>query len=376
MDEDYVLSVMPSHSVAPGTISSHDARSTFFDPDAAGRWNQLWRQADVTTPAARAEAIACWVEAFSTPDRFRLIFVERDGEPRIALPLILGGIRYPAPAVRLPGNEWGLCGELLLDQRSLADADWDAFFAELSLLRRWLYCLEPVPLEAVRWRLFVEQAVRRGWHVRMRPLFDSPLMRIDGTWEQYLKGRSRTRRRNRARGEKLLHRTGTARFTHYADVTETDAESLVRRVFDVEHRSWKGRAGTSVRSVPHAETFYVELARRLADVGFLEFSFLELNGQPIAAAFGWRAKGDHFLVKIGYDEDHAIYGPGQLLVMELLRRCFEDRGGNLDFCGQAEPWSLEWSTGLVPLGRIDLVPPDLASRSLYHAYAALRRRAR
>jgi CelD/BcsL family acetyltransferase involved in cellulose biosynthesis len=117
-------------------------------------------------------------------------------------------------------------------------------------------------------------------------------------------------------------------------VDEFDPESF-RRFCDVEASGWKGRAKTAIASAADTLRFYEEVAREAARLGYLTFYFLESNGRTVAAQFGLTYRGRYFLVKAGYDESFAKFGPGHLLVLAVLRDCWQRGLWEFDFLG---PW--------------------------------------
>lgn len=111
---------------------------------------------------------------------------------------------------------------------------------------------------------------------------------------------------------------------------------------DVEASGWKGRADSSIRSIPAALRFYTELMTRFGPKGQCEVNLLWADGNCIAALFGLVINGRTYLLKIGYDERYAAAAPGHLMIEWLLDRCATEEGRG-EVCITSRPdWLRSW----------------------------------
>ena len=131
---------------------------------------------------------------------------------------------------------------------------------------------------------------------------------------------------------------------------------------EIEHLGWKGRAGSSVLSIPGMSDFFIRQAQQLAAWGQLELAFLQCGDRPIAFCYGQSAKGVFHSAKIGYDPDYARYSPGQFLRYLLLKRFYAEPDRKaLDFLGPVTESHSHWrpetytvarfAVALQPVGR-------------------------
>ena len=142
----------------------------------------------------------------------------------------------------------------------------------------------------------------------------------------------------------------------------------MRRGFEVEDRSWKGQAGTSVLRSPPVFDFFLRQAELLAAYDQLELAFLESAGRLIAFEYCWNAKGVCHMIKTGYDPDYAAYAPGQLLRHCVLKRMHggPDRRA-YDFMGPITDAFSRWRPSTYTVGRA-AIAPRLIGRTLLGAY--------
>ena len=109
---------------------------------AAPDWDDLWRRSDCTSPLARAEMVAHWLEHFAPQARFCAAVVEEDGRWLAALPLVEGRGRGILRAGVLPCNEWPSGATLLWDVSGTACEVGCAMTAALDRLPWHLVLLE------------------------------------------------------------------------------------------------------------------------------------------------------------------------------------------------------------------------------------------
>jgi len=99
--------------------------------------------------------------------------------------------------------------------------------------------------------------------------------------------------------------------------TWPNAESL-RRFAEIEDSGWKGAEGTSLRQHGNDLAVFEQATEAFADLGWMEWSFLDAGGEPIAGQLGVRIHQRLFLWKVAYREDYNRYAPSNLLLYQLL----------------------------------------------------------
>jgi CelD/BcsL family acetyltransferase involved in cellulose biosynthesis len=133
------------------------------------------------------------------------------------------------------------------------------------------------------------------------------------------------------RSRRQLEEQGTLALQHYAAATP----EALKKFYDLEASGWKGAEGTAIQCDRRTRQFYDAVAQAAAQQDYLSLDFLELDGKPIAGHLGFNFQGRYFLVKAGYDESYRRYGPGQLLVNEILNQAPQRGLREFDFVGPA-----------------------------------------
>jgi CelD/BcsL family acetyltransferase involved in cellulose biosynthesis len=275
----------------------------------------------------------------------------------------------------LPLNEWTSGGDLLVDPQCDIASALD-LLARAAVQSRWplIWCDE-IPREEPRWQRFAAALSRTGWSVDIRDQGRVGQVVIGHDWAKYEATLNGDFRRTRRRYAKRIEDEAPTELSIVRPASAAEVDDLVRRMFEVEDRSWKGREGTSVLKNPGMLEFYQRQGRLLADAGQLEIVLVRHGEATIAAAYIWASKGIRFLAKLGYDDEYRRFGPGQHMVLRYLQHLHTDAECRaLDFWGRLVPWNADWSNRTYTTSRLVAAPPRLLSRGLMFAYSRLSKR--
>lgn len=334
-------------------------------------WDDLWWRSDLTKPTYRAALLAQWIAQFAPGEEFRGLVVEHGGRWAAALPLVSRRLGRVLRAGGTPSNEWGLSGELLLDPAADVRPVLHTLASSLAELPWQLFWLDVIRIDAPRWQRFRRSACRAGMAVARHEHVRVGFLPLGGDWKTYRSGWSRKHRQQLARAGRRLARQGRVQLRVHRDLAPEDVEPWMRRGFEIEDRSWKGQAGTSVLRTPGMFAFFVRQAVQLAEWGQLELAFLELDGRPVAFSYGMNAKGIYHAYKSGFDSKYAGFSPGNLLRYRMLERFYalaEYRA--VDFMGPLNASTRRWKPQSYLVGRQVLAPGRWLGRTALHLYRA------
>jgi CelD/BcsL family acetyltransferase involved in cellulose biosynthesis len=220
----------------------------------------------------------------------------------------------------------------------------------------------------------IDALTRAGVAVSLRPTQEVCVTELDGDFESYERGFSRNHRRSIRRNRRRLERDGGARLEMVEDIATEDVADLLLSGFEIEHRCWKGREGTSVLATSGMLGYYLNEAAMLARRGELALVFLVHRGQRIAFQYAYRSRGHYFLPKHGYDEAYAHYSPGNVLTYELMRHlCLERAPVRVDFHGESGPASVPWRTQSHRVGTIAIGNRRVLGPAIVWSYGTARR---
>lgn len=164
---------------------------------------------------------------------------------------------------------------------------------------------------------------------------------IAGTYQEYLDSLSEKFSRNLRRLGNKIHQLESLR-EQFIEPGTTQPEHFAQ-FLGVEAAGWKASAGTAIRQSPQLVSFYRALTSRLADLGWLEYHFLEAAGKTIAGHLAVRLGRNLVLLKIGYDEEFSSYAPGNVLMAHTIERAFLRGDTDEVNCLTDMPWNRNWN---------------------------------
>ena len=268
-----------------------------------------------------------WWEHFGE-DRELLLHAgrSRDGSLSLILPLYAWRRRLPRVVRFLghgPGDELGpvyVAGNhesaATALRHALAELGWDMFLGE------------QLPGEAGWSTLLGGRAWRRE---------AGPTLRLPGSWEEYLAGRSANfRQQLRRRQEALAHEGDVAPRLAGEATLNSDLDALFAL-----HRARWGSQQTDFRDTP----FHREVAREALGRGWLRLWLLELDGRPIAAWHGFQVGPVASYYQAGRDPAYDRLSLGFLLMSHSIRSAIAEGATEYRFGRGDEAFKARFASG-------------------------------
>ena len=184
-------------------------------------------------------------------------------------------------------------------------------------------------------------ARERGWLTGRWEAPASPFIPLNEGYEVFLANVKNSVRYNlRKRYERLLRKgpVDVEVISDPADVAAAMADGL-----RIEAAAWKGAEGTAIVSDRTVAEFYIQLAKREAELGQLRLSFLRFRGKRIAFSYLLRKGSKLYGLKIGYDPEYHACSPGNMLLNLNLERACAEGIQEYDFLGTDDAWKFEWT---------------------------------
>jgi CelD/BcsL family acetyltransferase involved in cellulose biosynthesis len=126
-----------------------------------------------------------------------------------------------------------------------------------------------------------------------------------------------------------FRKRGTVSFRHVLSIEEI--LSMLPVFFEQHRKRWGSVGRYSIFSEQRQRRFYATLARALLPRGWLQFSVIEFNGEPIAFHFGFDYAGTITWYKPSFDTRYADHSPGLLLTRQLIEDGLARERSELDF---------------------------------------------
>jgi CelD/BcsL family acetyltransferase involved in cellulose biosynthesis len=307
-------------------------------------WDDLVERAQIDHPFLTHACVRSWWEAFGAGKELRIIAVF-SGQTCIGLaPLMM----RTAPMYGIPLRRLELIGNVHTPHSDfiIAARPAEAYRAILAELEKqgpgWDVVVLPQLAGGSRTLEELERLARGDrlltgtWTAPA-----SPRLRLNGSWESYLKSRAAKHRSNLRNRLGRLQRLGRVELEEICggEQLATALEYGLR----IEAAAWKGAGGTAIASQPESRRFYESFAERAAQRGWLRLQFLRVGGKRIAFNYCLRFRNTLYILKQGYDPEYAPYSPFNLLCFYLLQDAFRSGVSAVDFLGSEEPWKRTWT---------------------------------
>ena len=211
-------------------------------------------------------------------------------------------------------------------------------------------------------------AYGRSAAVVTRPRSGLPVVELDEGWQEPESKFNADRRSDFRRARRRAEEVGPVELELCAP-QGADVGPVLDAALDVELRSWKGQTGTALLQDPLRLAFFRDYAARSAADGNLRIVFLRAGETAIAMQLAVERGGSMWLLKIAYDEEHRRSSPGQLLMLEMIRRQAAELQ-TIEFMGASAPWVTLWATYERPSSSVAFLParpgslPPLAETGL------------
>jgi CelD/BcsL family acetyltransferase involved in cellulose biosynthesis len=290
-----------------------------FPGTVAGEWEALLRKSPFPNPFLTPVWHEIWLRHFGKSLRVKVMVVrERDGnsfalgafsqnaegEERKSLELLGAADVYDyRDLVFSGGREEEACGSLAL---FFEQGPWDHLdFRGISEFSPTLKFLPSI----LRSRNFqVTEGVEEV----------SLYLNLPGKWEEFLEGLNSKDRHELRRKMRRMEKE-----VSYA-VSEVREKAVLAEKMDTFlelHR--KSRRDKAQFMTPEMETYFREVVIRFCERGWLNLSFLGVEGREIAAFLSFQFQGAEYVYNSGYDPEFGRLSPGIVLAAHCIRRAIE-----------------------------------------------------
>jgi CelD/BcsL family acetyltransferase involved in cellulose biosynthesis len=342
-------------------------------------WNELMFKMEYPVIFLTWEWIYTWWEHFGDRNRELLILVVSEGkEIRGILPLYTERM--------LLRNQW-LIGRILKFCASV-----DLFPDHLDLIAEPVHardCLASIfqflsteyrAWDVMRLRMVAPSSMVFDWMKsdalrRHRPGIDveqasfARYIRVQGTFDDYLGRFDAKQRYNlRSRTKKLYEQYG---FRYV--LCEGDETEHLRHLFALHRRRAAQKRIESTFLDARIQAFHQALAPRIREQGWLSLRSLRREQEVIAASYNFEIAGRVFSYQKGFDPAWDRYGPGNVLMCELLREAFEKKRCEYNFLQGDEAYKSVWTQDFRTLSHVNIYNHSLLGRAACGSFHLKRR---
>ncbi len=124
--------------------------------------------------------------------------------------------------------------------------------------------------------------------------------------------------------------------------TEEDVNTALSEFFTLEASGWKGEAGSAIQCNSELENFYRKSWGAFACDNFAKIFVLKSGDSVIASGIAFQTKDELILHKIAFDESLSQYGPGSILVKQIIQNAIDEGQVNSICFNTNPPWLKRW----------------------------------
>lgn len=186
--------------------------------------------------------------------------------------------------------------------------------------------LNNIPHGSMTWRLLHHAAPDFGLYALARPIHECPAWLHHG---HETETHALVNKYSLRRPVNRLRREGSLACRNITDIDE--ARQMLDPFFEQHIARWSGTATPSLFHEQRYREFYGALLEALFPKGWLLFSVVELNHQPIAFHYGFDFGGRLTWYKPAFDPAWGKFSPGLVMIQHLLQYTLEHNRAELDF---------------------------------------------
>ncbi len=306
-------------------------------------WDRLALEAPQNLPAiSSAWATAFFEHQLQASETWRCFFAY-DGDDLVGiLPVVITPNRLlglKRPRLQTPHNSHAYSVDFVL-ARGRESEIIPRLLSALDRVEPLRYCLGLIRLPDTSPTLSVLENGVAGTSVVKEYDGMGSYIRVEGSFDEYRSALSSNFKNNLRKAKNKISRLPDVK-TVFLSGAEATAKGL-QLFLEVEASGWKGQGGSAILMSSSLSAFYGKIVERLAELGWLEWHFLQTQGKVIAGQFAAKMGSTLIVMKIGYDESYGWCSPGNYLFEHTVERAFASGDTDEIDCLTDMPWHRNW----------------------------------
>jgi CelD/BcsL family acetyltransferase involved in cellulose biosynthesis len=150
-------------------------------------------------------------------------------------------------------------------------------------------------------------------------------------------------------------------FRKYAG--DTDLRAEMEALFILHKQRWRQKGFTSKFTSTVEQDFYYDVSKLFCQNGWLNLSFLDVDGKPVSAVWGFDYADTYYEMTSSFDTDYAEYSIGTIHLWRLLEDCIQNGRTKFSFLKGDESYKFRWAHHTVNNVQITMTKRGIAERS-------------
>jgi CelD/BcsL family acetyltransferase involved in cellulose biosynthesis len=321
-------------------------------------WNRLVESSRANCVFLTHEWLFTWWKHLACGCALSILTVREGGRLVGIFPLVLRGPQYSRMIPRsLEFLGSGVIGSDYLDVIASPAAEQEvnqAFGNHLSHLGEVLH------LSALRRGSSIVEGLsvqleKHGWRVKEEQINVCPHIDLRGqSWEGFLSSLGSSQRYNFNRRLRSLQKNFelTVENVHAPE----GADSALETVIELHRKRWSSRAESEAFQDNATIAFHREFVQLAAARGWLRILVMRLNGEAVAALYGFRYGETFYFYQSGFNPAWSRNSVGLVLMGLAIKGAIEEGASEYDFLHGAEEYKFHWTPQTRGLGKLELYP--------------------
>ncbi len=322
-------------------------------------WNALLERSGIQNPFLRHAWLSAWWKGYGQDKDLMVLRCHRDGKTTAYIPLMryettLTGIKVDAMGFLT--NHWTrmdiITGEF---QRESLER-----FCDFLCDTKRVVILSQMDVAGKNYPLLMEllNAKKISYHLTEKSHAYIPLL---GSWEDYFNQQSKNFRMDSRRKLKRLEKEGRVQL-----ICQDGGEEAIAKLQTVAENSWQSNADVNIVSTEQGHRFYRAITQEWQGSHGFDFSFLEVDGKPLAYMVGIKSDGCYFAFDTAFDKNYSDYSPGLILHNFLLEKLYNEKMTCFDF-GYVASYKRRWTEDVRMTEDITIFPSGIQVKLLFLA---------
>jgi CelD/BcsL family acetyltransferase involved in cellulose biosynthesis len=169
------------------------------------------------------------------------------------------------------------------------------------------------------------------------PYFDLP-----STWEGFFNSLNKKRRQNIRRAFKALqHDNRVTEFKRFTN--DTNLQEQLQVLFELHQKRWRGSSVSKIFTKPATQKFYFDVSEAFNKRGWLNLSFIYIDGQPASAGWGFNYNNEFCYMTCAFDPIYSAYSIGNIHLVRLIEDAIQHKRRKFDLLQGSEDYKLRWT---------------------------------
>ena len=221
-----------------------------------------------------------------------------------------------------------------------------------------------LPETSPTYTCLVANPLAYGYRYGIKDNLVTPIIRMDNSWDEYYKSRSRKFRKSI--NNKMNRYTKAPDFTIDREVITSRKQSTLNEIIEVSKHSWKTRIKNDLGSNAPGREFFFGLVDAFGEDHVVQIWIMRKAGAPVAYEFHLIFDGVVYPLRADYHEGYKKYSPGSILEYTALKALFEEQKiSAYDSCADNYWYLNNWTDEIRKQFDIEIFANSAKSFALY-----------